>query len=206
LIFREVEDRDLIAKARRGNVDAYNVLVSRWERRVFNYLLRLVVTDEFGELFNARELMPADNREFFRSQGYVVVLGAFGALASYALFHLVTVFPLSWILLYSRQSISQFLVVEIIGAFVGAGGIVASGLLADVIGRMVTITPPSGPRAGEAGAAALTTSVPAGAHADALSTITAANLAIRGILVTARDRIPREIPLASSIMLPSTLI
>jgi len=46
LIFREVEDRDLIAKARRGNVDAYNVLVSRWERRVFNYLLRLVAHRE----------------------------------------------------------------------------------------------------------------------------------------------------------------
>jgi RNA polymerase sigma-70 factor (ECF subfamily) len=42
LIFREVEDRDLIAKALRGHVDAYNVLVSRWEKRVFNYLLRLV--------------------------------------------------------------------------------------------------------------------------------------------------------------------
>jgi RNA polymerase sigma-70 factor (ECF subfamily) len=42
LIFREVEDRDLIAKARRGHVDAYNALVSRWEKRVFNYLLRLV--------------------------------------------------------------------------------------------------------------------------------------------------------------------
>ena len=42
MIFREVEDRDLIAKARRGHVDAYNVLVSRWEKRVYNYLLRLV--------------------------------------------------------------------------------------------------------------------------------------------------------------------
>ena len=42
MIFREVEDRDLIAEARRGHVDAYNVLVSRWEKRVFNYLLRLV--------------------------------------------------------------------------------------------------------------------------------------------------------------------
>ena len=41
MIFREVEDRDLIGKARRGNVDAYNLLVSRWERRIFNYLLRL---------------------------------------------------------------------------------------------------------------------------------------------------------------------
>jgi RNA polymerase sigma-70 factor (ECF subfamily) len=42
LIFREIEDRDLIAKARRGDVEAYNLLVSRWEKRVFNYLLRLI--------------------------------------------------------------------------------------------------------------------------------------------------------------------
>ena len=42
MIFREVEDRDLIVKARRGDVEAYNLLVSRWERRVFNYLLKLV--------------------------------------------------------------------------------------------------------------------------------------------------------------------
>lgn len=42
MIFREVEDSDLIAHARRGDVDAYNVLVSRWEKRVFNYLHRLV--------------------------------------------------------------------------------------------------------------------------------------------------------------------
>ena len=42
MIFREVEDRDLVGKARRGDVDAYNHLVSRWEKRVFNYLLRLL--------------------------------------------------------------------------------------------------------------------------------------------------------------------
>jgi RNA polymerase sigma-70 factor (ECF subfamily) len=46
LIFREVEDRDLIAKARRGDVEAFNLLVSRWEKRVFNYLLRLVSNRE----------------------------------------------------------------------------------------------------------------------------------------------------------------
>jgi MFS family permease len=101
--------------------------------------LRLVVTNEFDELFDARELMPADSREFFRSQGKYVVIGAFGALASYALFHLVTVFPLSWIHLYSKQSVSDFLVVEIIGAFLAAGGIVASGLIADTIGRRNTL-------------------------------------------------------------------
>ena len=41
MIFREVEDRDLIAKARKGDVEGYNLLVSRWEKRIFNYLLRL---------------------------------------------------------------------------------------------------------------------------------------------------------------------
>ena len=46
MIFREVEDRDLIAKARRGDVEGYNLLVSRWEKRVFNYLLRLVSNRE----------------------------------------------------------------------------------------------------------------------------------------------------------------
>jgi RNA polymerase sigma-70 factor (ECF subfamily) len=46
LIFREVEDRDLIARARRKDVEAYNLLVSRWEKRVFSYLLRLVRSRE----------------------------------------------------------------------------------------------------------------------------------------------------------------
>jgi RNA polymerase sigma-70 factor (ECF subfamily) len=41
LIFRAVEDADLIRQAARGKVEAYNLLVSRWEKRVYNYLLRL---------------------------------------------------------------------------------------------------------------------------------------------------------------------
>lgn len=42
MIFRAVEDADLIRQARRGDVEAYNLLISRWERRVYNYLLRIV--------------------------------------------------------------------------------------------------------------------------------------------------------------------
>ena len=42
MIFREAEDPDLVAGARQGKVEAFNVLVSRWENRVYNYLLRLV--------------------------------------------------------------------------------------------------------------------------------------------------------------------
>jgi MFS family permease len=101
--------------------------------------LRLVVTDEFDELLNVRELAPSDGRELLRSQGHNVVIGAFGALASYALFHLVTVFPLSWILLYSTQSVSAFLVIQIVGAVLAAAGTVGSGMIADRIGRRRTL-------------------------------------------------------------------
>ena len=41
MIFRAVGDADLIRQATRGNVEAYNLIVSRWEKRVYNYLLRL---------------------------------------------------------------------------------------------------------------------------------------------------------------------
>ncbi|NWF83468.1 MAG: RNA polymerase sigma factor [Bryobacteraceae bacterium] len=41
MIFREADDRDLVLAARRGKVDAYNALITRWEKRIFNYLRRL---------------------------------------------------------------------------------------------------------------------------------------------------------------------
>jgi RNA polymerase sigma-70 factor (ECF subfamily) len=41
-----VEDADLIRDAARGAVEAYNLLVSRWEKRVYNYLLRLTSNRE----------------------------------------------------------------------------------------------------------------------------------------------------------------
>ena len=46
MIFRAVEDADLIRKARRGDVEAFNLLISRWEKRVFNYLLRILQNRE----------------------------------------------------------------------------------------------------------------------------------------------------------------
>ncbi|MDP9054476.1 MAG: sigma-70 family RNA polymerase sigma factor [Acidobacteriota bacterium] len=46
MILRAVEDTDLISRVRRGDVEAYNLLVSRWEKRVFNYLLRLTASPD----------------------------------------------------------------------------------------------------------------------------------------------------------------
>lgn len=101
--------------------------------------LRLVATTEYSQLLDERELEPIGAVELTRSQGGHLLIGAFAALASYALFHLITVFPLSWITLYSNQSIAEFLVVQIIGAVLSAGGIVASGVIADRIGRRRTL-------------------------------------------------------------------
>jgi MFS family permease len=101
--------------------------------------LRLVSTNEYDRLLEARELQPTNVIELTRSQGYNIVIGAFAALASYALFHLITVFPLSWITLYSNQSITEFLLIQMIGAVLAAIGIVASGLIADRVGRRQTL-------------------------------------------------------------------
>jgi MFS family permease len=101
--------------------------------------LRLVVTHEYEELMEEGELEPTSVIELVRTQGGNLLIGAFAALASYALFHLVTVFPLSWIRLYSDQSITQFLMFQVVGAFLAAGGIVASGWIADRVGRRRTL-------------------------------------------------------------------
>ncbi|HEY4065739.1 MAG TPA: MFS transporter [Burkholderiaceae bacterium] len=101
--------------------------------------LRLIAGREYEQQLDANELEPSPVVELVRSQWLTLVLGAFSALASYALFHLVTVFPLSWIRLYTQQSISEFLVVQVCGAVLAAIGIVVSGVIADRIGRRRTL-------------------------------------------------------------------
>ena len=97
--------------------------------------LRLVVGQSYTEALQARELEPVSVTEVMSGEGRNVLLGAFAALASFALFHLVTVFPLSWISLYSDQSTVDVLNVQMVGAVFAAGAIVISGWLADRIGR-----------------------------------------------------------------------
>ncbi len=101
--------------------------------------LRLVLTEEYTQLLEEGELEPISTTQMVREQGYNLFLGAFAALASYALFHLVTVFPLSWIAVSATQQISDVLIVQIIGAGVGILGTIASGWIADRIGRRTTL-------------------------------------------------------------------
>ncbi|WP_255368915.1 MFS transporter [Polaromonas sp. OV174] len=101
--------------------------------------LRIVVTDEYEHLLQKHELEPSSFREMFRARGSNLFIGAFAALASYALFHLVTVFPLSWISLHASQPVNDVLSVQIVGAGIAILGIIASGLIADRIGRRNTL-------------------------------------------------------------------
>jgi len=97
--------------------------------------LRLVATEEFSRLLEQRRLEPSPIIPLIRTQWHVLLVGALIPLASFALFHLVTVFPISWITLFTQRSAGEFLMIQCSGAFICAGAVVASGLIADQIGR-----------------------------------------------------------------------
>lgn len=132
-----------------GNLDTKDFLDWGWRYPFFAAFainvvalfarLRLVVTHEYERSLEANELEPCSVRELMGAQGHNVFIGAFASLASYALFHIVTVFPLSWIRLYSDQAIGQFLGVQVVGALLAAAAMPMSGAIADRIGRRRTL-------------------------------------------------------------------
>lgn len=101
--------------------------------------LRLVVAPEYASLLELRELDPSPVGKLVRTQGRYIALGAFAPLGSYALFHLVTIFALSWALLFTKQSVISFLVVQIIGAALAVPAMFFSGIVANRFGRRTTL-------------------------------------------------------------------
>jgi MFS family permease len=101
--------------------------------------LRLVATPEFERAFATRELQPSPPFRTMLSEWRTIVLGAFAPLASFALFHLVAVFPLSWVQLHRADHVLRFLLLEAVGAGLCVGAILASGALADRFGRRVVL-------------------------------------------------------------------
>lgn len=101
--------------------------------------LRMVVAPRYAEQMTHRDLEPSPIRETFRSQGINIALGAFAPLASYALFYLVTIFGLSWALLFTQMSTTGFLLLQVIGALVAIPCMLLSGRIADRFGRRATL-------------------------------------------------------------------
>ncbi|MEM7440115.1 MAG: MFS transporter [Pseudomonadota bacterium] len=60
-----------------------------------------------------------------------ILLSTMVPLASYALFHMVTVFPLAYVLLYTEQDIAGIVLLQMIGAVIACGTVILSGVLAD---------------------------------------------------------------------------
>lgn len=98
--------------------------------------LRMAVTPEYEELFKEGELIPSPLGELIRERSTSILLGAMAPLASYALFNLVTIYPLAWVLLKPDDfSLMNLLWMQIIGGFVCLGTMLLSGHIADRIGR-----------------------------------------------------------------------
>lgn len=98
--------------------------------------LRIVQTPGYKEQFEKQELEASGVFETLEREAPNVAIGAFIPLASFALFHMVTVFPLSWVFLFTHEGPARFLVIEAAAGLVFCIiAIIASGIIADRIGR-----------------------------------------------------------------------
>lgn len=102
--------------------------------------LRIVASPEFQEAFESRELQPTPMRATFRADWKAIWLASFVPLASFAMFHMVTVFPLSWVYLYTDETLTFFLNLTAVSAGFGLLSVILSGYLSDWIGRRNVLT------------------------------------------------------------------
>lgn len=77
--------------------------------------------------------------ELVRNEGKTIFLSACLPLASYALFHMVTVFPLAFAAIYERFEITEVLTIQLVGGALAILTVIVSGVLADRIGRRKVI-------------------------------------------------------------------
>ncbi|MEM6589618.1 MAG: MFS transporter [Pseudomonadota bacterium] len=90
--------------------------------------LRLL-TANFGA--DETPLQSAPFSQLLRTQWRTIALSTFLPVASYALFHMVTVFPLSYTLLFTDYSMDMIILYELAGGVLACGAVVLSGVLAD---------------------------------------------------------------------------
>ncbi|MEM1391352.1 MAG: MFS transporter [Pseudomonadota bacterium] len=74
-------------------------------------------------------------REMLAHEWKSILKATFIPIASYALFHMVTIFPLAYELLYTENSIAYVLILQLIGASIAICTMIVSGIMADRYGR-----------------------------------------------------------------------
>lgn len=97
--------------------------------------LRLIDTPEYENAVSHHFLHGSPVREVVKKHWSAIILGAYLPLASYALFHIVTIFLLGYIMLFQVMSIPELLFMQTAGGVLAIFTCVLSGLLADRFGR-----------------------------------------------------------------------
>ena len=78
MFLRTESDAALVARTRKGDVEAFNHLVSRWEKRLYNYLLRLV-SNRPGYREDALDLAQEAFLKAYQSIGTLADAGKFSS-------------------------------------------------------------------------------------------------------------------------------
>lgn len=99
--------------------------------------LRLMTTN-FGSDDDTL-LESAPMRQLIRDEGGTILLSALLPLCSYALLHMVTVFPLSYTLLFTDNPISTILLWQLLGGTLAVFSVIVSGVLADAYSKRMVL-------------------------------------------------------------------
>lgn len=97
--------------------------------------LRMVATQEYAHLFERNDLKPSPFVETVRQEGGDILIASLAPLGTFALFHIVTVFPLSWVVLFTEEDRTWLLTVLLIGALFCSLTMIGSAPLAEKFGR-----------------------------------------------------------------------
>ncbi|MEM9967859.1 MAG: MFS transporter [Pseudomonadota bacterium] len=98
--------------------------------------LRLMTTNFGGDDLLLRSSPMLD---LLRVEWRNVLLSAMIPISSYALFHLVTVFPLTYAMLFSDKSIPYVLMLQLVGAILAIAAVILSGFLADKFSKRLVL-------------------------------------------------------------------
>ncbi|MEM9880328.1 MAG: MFS transporter, partial [Pseudomonadota bacterium] len=94
--------------------------------------IRLLSAD-FGS--DGRLITTAPFFKMVQTQWKPIRLSTLTPLGSYALFHMVTVFPLGYEILYSDRNIADIMLLELVGGVLAIGSVILSGIAADKFSR-----------------------------------------------------------------------
>ncbi|MEM8978116.1 MAG: MFS transporter [Pseudomonadota bacterium] len=100
--------------------------------------LRLM-TASFGGDDDDTLLKSAPLPDLIKNEWRTILLSSLLPLASYALFHMVTVFPLSYAILFAGHDVPYILLLQLFGGALAIVGVIASGFLADIFSKRVVL-------------------------------------------------------------------